>query len=95
MESKKEVLQIVRSGINAIDYSPKDTYLITCEKYSQGGEKNLFIWNTQTGKEVASFEFRKTSKEGPKSLKFTKDEKYCIRIASKSVIDIFESGKFD
>jgi hypothetical protein len=36
----------------ALDLSTRDTYLITCDKYTQG-EKNLIIWSTQTGKEVA------------------------------------------
>ena len=33
MVSCKERLQIVKSGIGAMEYSPRDTYLITCEKY--------------------------------------------------------------
>jgi hypothetical protein len=32
MATAKEKL-IVKAGISAIDYSPKDTYLITCERY--------------------------------------------------------------
>lgn len=39
-----------------------------------------------SGKEIASFEWRKTSKEGPKSIKFTKDEKLCGRLASSRTI---------
>ena len=32
-ESKKERLMISRSGIGGINFSPKDTYLISYEKY--------------------------------------------------------------
>jgi hypothetical protein len=34
MVTGKERLQIVKPGIGAMEYSPRDTYLITCEKYS-------------------------------------------------------------
>lgn len=47
-----------------------------------------------SGKEVGSFEWRKTSKEGPKSIKFSKDEKYCARLATMRSIEIFEDGDF-
>lgn len=33
MATGKERLQIVKMEITAIAYSPRDTYLITCEKY--------------------------------------------------------------
>ena len=73
-----ECLQIVKMGsnISAIEYSPRDTYLITCEKYSPGaggstGEKNLLVYNTQNGKEVVGFVWKKASKEGPRSVKLT------------------------
>jgi uncharacterized protein with WD repeat len=93
MTTAKEKLQIVKSGVSAIDYSPKDTYLITCERYQQG-EKNLVLWNSASGKEEGAFEWRKSSKEGPKSIKFTKDEKYCARLASKKSITVYENGNF-
>lgn len=94
MKTGKERLQIVKSGIVAMDFSPKDTYLITCEKYQQG-EKNLIIWNTNTGKELTSFEWKKTSKEGPKSIKFMKDEKLFVRLSKQNTIEVYESEKFN
>lgn len=33
------------------------------------------------GEELASFEWKKTSKEGPKSIKFSEDEKYFARLS--------------
>lgn len=57
-------------GVTAIDISPRDTYLITCEKYN-AGKNNLILWHTVTGNEVAMFEWKKQSKEGPKSIKFS------------------------
>lgn len=73
----------MRPGVNAIGFSPMDSYLITCEKYQQG-EKNLIIWDSKTGKELAEFEWKKTSKEGPKSVKFSVDERFCARQISKT-----------
>ena len=72
-----------------MDYSPRDTYLITSEKYVNG-EKNLILWHSLTGKEIVGFEFKKGSKEGPKSIKFTKDETFCARSSSQKTIDIYD-----
>lgn len=41
------------------------------------------------------FEWKKQSKEGPKSIKFSQDEKFCARLSSKNTIDFYEDGKFD
>ncbi len=82
------------NSISTIEYSPRDTYLITCEKHVQG-ENNLIVWNSQTGKEVAGFPFKKGSKEGPKSIKFAVDEKYCARLTSKTGIDIYDLSSKD
>jgi uncharacterized protein with WD repeat len=92
METGRERLQILKEGggIGSIEYSPRDTYLITSEKFTKG-YKNLKLWHTQTGEEVTSFEFRKTSREGPKSIKFTKDERFCIRLASKTEIEVYQT----
>jgi uncharacterized protein with WD repeat len=87
--SGKERLLIVHPNISTIEYSPRDTYLVTCEKYVQG-DNNLLIWNSLTGKEVAGFPFKKGSKEGPKSIKFTQDDKYCALLSSKTSIDIYD-----
>ncbi len=53
------------------------------------------MWNTQTGKEVAKFEWKKQPREGPKSIKFTTDESYCGRLATKHNIEIYDNGSFD
>lgn len=76
-----------------MEHSPRDTYLITCEKF-QAGEKNLIIWHTLSGKDVASFEYKKGSKEGPKSIKFTKDEVYCARLVNRTTIEIYFASVF-
>lgn len=52
MKSGKETRLIDQYNVNAIGLSPKDTYLVTCEKFVQG-KHNLIVWNTQTGREVA------------------------------------------
>jgi hypothetical protein len=54
----RESRYIDHYGVTAIGISPRDTYLITCEKYS-AGKNNLIIWHTQTGTEHAMFEWKK------------------------------------
>lgn len=41
----KETRLIDQYSVTAIDLSPRDTYLITSEKFTQG-KKNLLLWNT-------------------------------------------------
>ena len=79
----KESRLIIKSGVTALSFSPRDSYIISCEKFSSGA-KNLIIWDCRAGKEIAEFEWRKTAKEGPRSIKFTKDEKFSARLVSKS-----------
>ena len=88
MKTGQETRLIDQYSVTCIDISPRDTYLITSEKYVQG-KHNLIMWSTQTGKEVAKFEWKKQSKEGPKSIKFSKDEKFCGRLSSKHHIEIY------
>jgi WD40 repeat protein len=92
--SGKETRFINHFGVTAIALSPRDTYLITCEKYNQGRGNNLIVWSTLTGSESAIFEWKKQSKEGPKSIKFSQDERFCARLSSKTTIDFYEGGDF-
>jgi WD40 repeat protein len=79
----KELRLILKSTpISAMSFSPRDSYLITCEKFV-AGEKNLIVWDIATGREVGQFEWKKGSREGTKSIKFTEDEGFCARISSK------------
>ena len=54
----------------------------------------MIIWDISTGKEVAQFEWKKGSKEGTKSIKFTEDERFCGRLSSRNQIEVYESGDF-
>lgn len=85
---------IMATGINSMLFSPRDSYLITCEKFVQGN-KNLNVWSVQTGKEVLQFEWKKASKEGPRSIKFSQDEQFVARLASKTSIEVYKVGQFD
>jgi len=43
---------------------------------------------------LVEFEWKKTSKEGPKSIKFSPDERFCARQVSKTQIEIYQDGNF-
>jgi hypothetical protein len=58
------------------------------------GERNLIVWETDTGREVALFEWKKGSKEGTKSIKFSEDEKFCARMSSKTQIEVYSTTNF-
>ena len=94
IESKKEVLYIAKKGIIALEWSSLETYVISCEKYKEG-IKNLNVWDAKTGKLVLEFEWKNTAKEGPRSVKFDPEEKYCARQIGKNIIEVYETGIFD
>jgi hypothetical protein len=48
IETKKERLLIERRGIIALEWTPKETYIISCEK-NRPNEKNLRVWDAITG----------------------------------------------
>jgi hypothetical protein len=55
---RKESNFIERKGIASLEWSPCDSYIIGCEKKNPNSmENNLFIWETQTGTLVNSFDW--------------------------------------
>jgi len=65
----------------ALEYSPCDTFVIGCEKWNpKSPSKNLHIIDANTGKIIAMWDWKKTPKDAPKSLKFMQDESYCFRL---------------
>lgn len=93
-QAGKELRLILKpTPISALAFSPKDHLLITCEKFVQG-EKNLIVWDIATGLEVAQFEWKKGSKEGTKSIKFSEDEKYCARLSSRTSVEVYATDNF-
>lgn len=101
MVSKKESLLLIQLDLLALEYSPCDNFVVCCEKWNvQKPAENLFIICTKTGATLKKFEWRKSHKESMKSIRFTSDEKYCIRLvptlSSKDVnsIEIYKDGDF-
>jgi uncharacterized protein with WD repeat len=90
---KEQRLILKPTAISALSFSPLDTWFITCEKFVQG-EKNLIVWSLATGTEVALYEWKKGSKEGTKSVKFTEDERFMARLSSRTQIEVYENGNF-
>lgn len=90
----REMRMIMQTGIRDMIFSPRDNFLITCEKFTQGG-KNLIILDVKAGKEVQKFEWKKASKEGPRSIKFSPEESFAARLASNTQIEIYQNGRFD
>jgi hypothetical protein len=47
----RELRLILKSTpISSLAFSPRDTYIMTCEKFVQG-ERNLIVWDVATGQE--------------------------------------------
>lgn len=99
--SKKEELLMVQLDLVALEYSPCDSYVICCEKWNmQKPADNLFIIDTKKGRIVAKFEWKKSPKESMKSIRFSADETFCIRLVpcnnQKDVnsIEVYKNGNF-
>lgn len=96
----QETLQIANPGIDALKYSPADSYIVTCEKFDpKQPTNNLSIWCAKTGKTLASFEWKKSPKESLKSILFTPDDKMLLRLVPHSAsgkepnfIEVYKDG---
>lgn len=99
----RESLMICQPDIVALEYSPADSYVVCCEKFNvklQPAHKNLAIIDAQTGLVKKEFEWRKTAKESLKSVKFSRDEKFCFRLVPAlkeedvNAIEVYRYGDF-
>ena len=98
---KKESILLIQLDLVALEYSPCDNFVICCEKWNmQKPTENLFIIDTKKGKIVAKFEWKKSPKESLKSIRFSSDEKYCMRLVSANTtkevnsIEVYKDGNF-
>lgn len=101
MLNKKESLLLIQLDLVALEYSPCDSYVVCCEKWNpQNPTENLFIICTKTGKTIKKFQWLKTPKDSIKSIRFSDDEKYCLRLVpqanAKDVnsVEIYKDGNF-
>ena len=80
MESKQETLFIAQEDIDALKYSPADTFVVTCCKQNSRAADNqmLKILEAASGRTVVSFAWHKSAKEGIKTVKWSDDESICM-----------------
>ena len=82
-QTKQETLFIAQSNIDGLKYSPADSCVAVCEKYNLNNpdNPNLRIIETKTGHTIAEFIWKKSAKEGLKTLLWSPDESVCLRMA--------------
>jgi len=101
VQTKQVTAVVSRKGIVSVQWSPKETYLVTCEKIKTNQTfKNLNVWNvsslaSKTDEPEKSFEWANSAKDGASSIKFDPEEQFCARQIAKNVIEIFENGNFN
>lgn len=80
MESHQETLFIALDDIDALKYSPADSFVVTCSKPNARNADNqmLKILKAATGQTVCSFAWHKSAKEGIKTVKWSEDESICM-----------------
>jgi uncharacterized protein with WD repeat len=87
MKVCRETLQIATPDIANLAYSPADSYLVICEKHNPnlgGPHFNLLILSAHSGDTLAKWEWKKNPREAIKSVKFSKDEMYCVRLVPQT-----------
>jgi len=101
LTNKKESLLLIQLDLVALEYSPCDNYVVCCEKFNPPNPtENLFIICTQTGKTIKKFQWLKTPRDSIKSIRFSDDEKYCLRLVPQAnakdvnCVEIYKDGNF-
>jgi len=78
VSSKQEIMTMERRGIIALEWSPRGSFVMSCTKCKEGSN-NLNLWHAQTGKLLYECEWKNSAKEGPQSIKFDSEERFCAR----------------
>jgi len=82
-------------GVQMLDLSPKGTYLLTWERWSEDKvPNNLKVWEAATGKLLAAFPQKSLKREAWPYLQWTHDEAYAFLMASNE-IRIYPAENFD
>ena len=70
--SKQEKHYFAGAGVASVEWSPLESYLITCAKdpTKAAQSKNLTIWDVESGTQVNCFDWLNAAKEGAASIKF-------------------------
>ena len=100
MVAGEEILFIAQDNIDALKYSPADSYIVACEKFNlhNPDNANLRIVEAATGSTVREFVWRKPAKEGLKTLMWSPDERLCLRMVppeapgQPNMIEIYKNG---
>eukprot|EP01018_Ginkgo_biloba_P001438 Gb_23914 [translate_table: standard] len=88
-----QIQSIEIPGVIAAVFSPRGTYLQTFQRSSGGQDKNLILWDVQSGATVYQ-QFQKTiSKSTWPSIQFSEDETVACRMATNE-IHIFDPQDF-
>ena len=102
METQSEQLFIAQEHIDALKYSPADSFVVVCEKFNMHNldNTNLRIIETSQGRTVAQFAWRKPAKEALKTLLWSPDESICLRMvpgesdSQPNSIEVYRDGDF-
>lgn len=88
VETKEIKKTIEKRGIIALEWSTKATFVISCTKFKEGAN-NLHVWEVSSGSLVYECEWKNTAKDGPKSIKFDEQERFCARQIGKNIIEVY------
>ncbi|KAA8527250.1 hypothetical protein F0562_034653 [Nyssa sinensis] len=90
-KSSQEIRSFEVPNVLAATLSPCGTYLQTFQKCSSPQEKNVILWNTETGDSVYNLFQKNMMKTTWPSIRFSSDEAVACRLATNE-IQFFDAG---
>jgi translation initiation factor 3 subunit B len=86
-EQFKQFMRFSHTGVQLIDFSPSEKYLVTCNPNRIGiDDQALIIWCTRSGQKKRSFNFERTANISWPYFRWNFDDKYFARLALDTLL---------
>ncbi|RMX65579.1 hypothetical protein DD238_006271 [Peronospora effusa] len=86
-DSNDVVVDVANPGIHAVAWSPLGSHLLTWQRPQKDSDLgNLIVWDAATGKVVARFNQKSSSRDKWPPLRWSSDEMICVRQSANGVV---------
>lgn len=93
-EHFKQFMRFSHHGVQLIDFSPCEKYLVTCNPTRAGiDDQALIIWCTRSGQKRRSFSYERSISIAWPYFRWNADDKYFARLATDSLL-IYDTDSF-
>lgn len=93
-EGFKQFMRFAHHGVQLIDFSPSENYLVTCNPNKAGvDDQALIIWCVRSGQKKRSFTTERTNLLWP-HFKWNFDDKYFAKLSGNDLLSVYETQTF-